>query len=106
MAALRLQDAVGVAKATVDHAVVVVCEGRVLVGRGAKLGAFGGTALAEILSAQRCIEPGCGRPVEGVAENHAFTATVADIRDQKTGLANAGSGGSGCVRHPDERDVQ
>src|SRR5882724_11596672 len=106
MAALRLQYSVGIGQAAIDHAVVVVSERRVFVGCGANLGAFGGTALAQILSAQRCIEPGCGSPVERVAENHAFTVTVADVRDQKTGLANARSGGSGGVRHPDERNVQ
>jgi len=58
------------------------------------------------LSAEGGVHPGIGSPVKGVAEDKTFDGTVANVGNQKTGLANLGSRRSRGVREPDERDAE
>src|ERR1700743_3486085 len=69
------------------------------------MAAFCGTAAAEIFGADRGVEPRGRSPVEGVTEDYAFAAAVADDGDEEAGFADFRSGGSGGVGKPDERNA-
>ncbi len=98
VAALGLANAGSVAKAAVDDAEIVVVERGVFERSGADFGALGPAATAHELGAESGVHPGDGGPVEGVAENEPLAGAVADIGDEKTGLAKARASGSGGVR--------
>lgn len=91
----------GLLNAAIDHTVIGVLDGSVFERTSAEFGAFGGSALREVLGAQSGVQPGLGREIKGVAKDKAFGVGLTDYGEEDSGLANFFAGGSGGVGQPD-----
>src|SRR6266478_3442219 len=106
VASLRVENAGGIGKTAIDDAVIVIPEGSVLPGFGAKVATLGRAATAEVLSAEGSVHPRQWRPVKSVAEDEAFAIAIAWLGNEESGLTDLGAGGRGSVGEPDERNAE
>ena len=105
VAALVLEDVVGVPYAAILNTVVGVFDRGVFKRACAELGALGGTPTAEIFETHGGIHPSLRGPIEGIASDETLAIAVADDGNEKAGLADMFPGRSGSEWQPDKRNA-
>ena len=58
------------------------------------------------MRANRGVHPGLGSQIKSIAKDEALARTLANIRDEESGLADSAAGRRGGIRHPNQGNAE